>query len=492
MDGFIASLCRVNLLRRVGLATAALGLWAGTAPTAHAQTPPPCLANFTSPLSIPVTGNLTEVIIDDQCAYAYATNATSNEIEVVSLRTGSPQAPIKVGSAPTGLDISPDGKTLYVANSGGNDLSVVDLRTGVVTKTVPVVAGFSNDTPFSLAVAQSGLVLFSTTFAGSGFGGRLMQFDPSSNTVSQRKDFFSGGATTEVTYLRASGNRSAIGIVAGDISSAPVFLYSSAANSFTPEKDLNGFVSYVALDQSGATVMVNPGTYVLNGSLLLQGTIPGGTYGVAADPAGAVGYQVGPSGIDVLDLKRFTKTGNLPLGDTLNAANSFRHGVGELAISRDGAVLAVLTDHGLSLVQTNIIHSIPFASMSAHAQLQLRHGPALDAFELTGHFTPGKSSKGIDPSTARVALQVGSAVEIIPAGSFKRHADDFDFAGTVGGVKLRITIDSYQVRGYRFVVSADNVNLSGSTLPLTVGWVIGADRGSAVLDGGDVLLETAR
>jgi len=318
---------------------------------AHAQAPTPCIATFTSPLSIPVTGTLTELIFDDQCQHVYLTNATNNTVEVFSLQTGTLQAPIQVGSAPTGLDTSPDGRTLYVANSGANNISVVDLTTGVEKMKVPVPAGFSNDTPFSLAVAKNGLVLFSTTFAGSGFGGRVLQLDPSSNTVSQRQDFFVGGTTTEATFLRASGDRSAVGAVAGDISSAPVFRYSSDTNLFSPEKDLNGFVSYIALDQTGSTILVNPGTYVLDASLNLSGTIPGGGFGVAVDPTGAIGYQVGQARIDVLDLKTLTSTDSLEVGDTLQNANGFAHGPGELAISRDGTILAVITDHGFSLVQ---------------------------------------------------------------------------------------------------------------------------------------------
>jgi YVTN family beta-propeller protein len=241
----------------------AVGLLPAIASPAFAQAPPPCLATFTSPLFVPVTGALTELIIDDQCEHVYLTNATNNTVEVFSLQTGTLQAPIQVGSSPTGLDTSPDGKTLYVANSGANNISVVDLNTRVEKLKVPVPAGFSNDTPFSLAVAKNGLVLFSTTFAGSGFGGRMLQLDPTSNTVSDRLDFFFNGSTTEATVLRASGDRSAVGAVAGDISSAPVFRYSADTNVFSPEKDLNGFVSTIALDRTGSTILVNPGTFVL-------------------------------------------------------------------------------------------------------------------------------------------------------------------------------------------------------------------------------------
>jgi hypothetical protein len=336
---------------RVVLRVAVAGfLFLPTSQSAHAASPAPCLASFTSPLAVPVSGTLTEVFIDDLCQHVYLTNSTTNQVEVFSLQTLTLDSPIQVGSLPTGLDASPSGKLLYVANSGGNNFSIVDLAKGVERRKVNVPPGFDNDTPLSIAVARNGLVLFSTTFAGSGFGGRMMQFDPKTNTVSQRTDFFINGTTTEVTYLRASGNRSAVGVVAGDISSGPVFRYSSKANVFSKEKDLNAFVYDVALNRNGSKLIVSTGTYVLDSTLSLLGTIPGGDFGVAVDPTGAIGYRVGPPDIDVLDLITFTETGTLAIGDTVARAGSFRHGVGSMTISRDGGILAVITDHGFSVV----------------------------------------------------------------------------------------------------------------------------------------------
>jgi hypothetical protein len=145
----------------------------------------------------------------------------------------------------------------------------------------------------SVAVSSAGNVFFSTTFAGSGFGGRIMEYDPATATLRQRTDFWFGGTNTEVTYLAASGDRSTIGIVAGNISSGPVFTYSTATDAFTPEYDINGFVAYVAIDRTGSTVLVPPLVFGFkNGALTLNGTLSAGGLGVAVDPDGALGYQV--------------------------------------------------------------------------------------------------------------------------------------------------------------------------------------------------------
>jgi YVTN family beta-propeller protein len=183
-----------------------------------------CRITFASPRFIPISGTPQEVLIDPKCQHVYITNTSVNRVEVVSLQTGRLAAPISVGSAPMGLDITPDGSKLYVATSGANMVSVVDTVKGIEARRIPVPPNsFSNDTPFSIAIANNGLAFLSTTFAGSGFGARMLQLDLATDAVTQRTDFYSGGTTTEVTILRASPEKNWIGIVAGDISSGPVF-----------------------------------------------------------------------------------------------------------------------------------------------------------------------------------------------------------------------------------------------------------------------------
>ncbi len=312
-----------------------------------------CTVSLPSPFLVPVSGSLSEILIDQTCEHVFVTNTSNNQVEVLSLQSGMLEAAIAVGSAPAGLAMTPDGGTLYVANSGDTTISVVDLAMGVEVRQINVPPGFSNDRPFSIAVANNGLALFSTTFAGSGFGGRMMQLDVASDAVSQRTDFWFFGTTTEITYLKPSGDGSTIAIVAGDISSGPVFTYAAGTDSFSPERDLNSFVSYIASDAPGSTFLVNPGTYVLDSDLNLSGTIFGGGFGVALEGSGTIGYRVVASGIDILDPVSFLTIGSLDLGDTVATASPFnRIGVGRMAISADGSLLAVITDHGVSVVQT--------------------------------------------------------------------------------------------------------------------------------------------
>lgn len=313
-----------------------------------------CTAAVPASFNVPLVGQLSDIVFDDACEHVYVSSTSTNHVAVYSLDTLALQTPIQVGSLPAGIDFSPDGATLYVANSGGNNISVVDVSQGTETRKIPVAAGFSNDRPFSIGVASTGIALFTTTFNGSGFGGRMLQYDPATDKVTQRTDFWINGTNTESTFVSASSDRSAIGIVAGDISSGPVFRYDATANTFGKEKDLATFVTFVALDQTGANILVDPGTYVLDATLSLGGTITGSGFGVAVDPSGAVGYRVGVTAVDVLSLAGFSVAGSLDLADTVTSANRFDgFGVGRLAISRDGALLAAITDHGFSIIPTN-------------------------------------------------------------------------------------------------------------------------------------------
>jgi hypothetical protein len=288
---------------------------------------------------------LADVVIDPTSTWAYATSPTRNEIDILNIRTSKAAPPIPVGSLPEGLDLSVDGTTLYVACSGGNTVWVVDIATGV-HHTITIPSGFSNDTPFSIAVANNGKAFLATTFAGSGFGANMWQIDLATEQVTKRTDFYIGGTTTEDTHLRASFDRSRIGIVAGDISSGPVFVYTAATDTFTHEKDLAAFVNYITMDQDGTTVLVDQGTYVLDETPTLLGTIPGGGSGVGIQPNGSTGYRVdGTSSIDVLNIGRFLSVKTIPLTD-------FVSGRGELAVAPNGSIMVVLTSQGMTTQTT--------------------------------------------------------------------------------------------------------------------------------------------
>src|SRR5207253_5724786 len=82
----------------------------------------------------------------------------------------------------------------------------------------------------------------------------------------------------------------------------------------------------------------------------------------------------------------------------------------------------------------------PFAAFSADVQIHQTSG----SFKVKGGFTLGTGGS-IDPLTQGATFQVGGFTATIPAGSFTRKQDGntgdrFEFAGTINGVPLDVTI----------------------------------------------------
>jgi DNA-binding beta-propeller fold protein YncE len=142
-----------------------------------------------SPVYVPVAATtFGDVAIDPGCQYVYLTNTTLNRLEIYSLQTLSFEAPISVGAQPAGLDITPDGSLVYVANSGGNNISVVSLAQRIELRKITVPNDGSNFSPLSIAIANNGRALFSTSNGG---GGSLRELILATDLVSTRADFAS-------------------------------------------------------------------------------------------------------------------------------------------------------------------------------------------------------------------------------------------------------------------------------------------------------------
>jgi YVTN family beta-propeller protein len=298
---------------------------------------------------VPIDGALRDILIDPKDDHIYVTNATHNWIEDFSLLAMALQPPIPVGSAPNGFDITLDGSRLYVANSGGTNISVVDLATRQEIKKIDVKpSGFTNDTPYSLAIAANGKALFSTTFAGSGFGARMMTLDLTTEAVSLKSDFFIAGTTTEATVLKASADGAIVAAIAGDISSAPVFVYRASTDAFSPERDLDTFISTVAVNRDGSVILVD-GSYVLDSSLNLRGTISGRSPGAVFAPSGPVAYRTSGKTVEVLDTAQFVVTATVDIPDTLQQTYNGSN-IGAMVVTSNARRMAIITDHGISLV----------------------------------------------------------------------------------------------------------------------------------------------
>lgn len=304
--------------------------------TALASSPPLGAPSVTV---IPVKAGSLAQMITVGSGLAFATNTDRSQVEVFDLVKRKRLTPILVGSLPLGIDATPDGKRLIVCNSGGANVSIVSLTKRKEIKKIFTPSGTSNDTPFSVAVAANGKALLSTTFSGSGFGATMLEIDLETLKVKEREDF---GSTTEVTRLRASGDRKRIAVIQGDISSGPVYRYNSAKDKFDREHDTAAFLDYVAIDHRGGHIIAGPGTFVFDAELRQMGTIAGNGYGLAISPGGGTAYRMQQDHIEVLDVARFRVRRRISLPEPPNEG-------AQLALTPDGGTLLAATESGLTV-----------------------------------------------------------------------------------------------------------------------------------------------
>ena len=340
----------MSIVSRLGITVATLSLGAAavvaTAP-APVVAPSPCPASV-SPLLVPLAASFGGILVDPGCQYVYLTNTTQNRVEIYSLQTQTLETPIQVGAQPMGLDITPDGTLLYVANSGGNNISVLNLVQRVELRRITIPSVNNQFSPWAIAIANNGKALVSTSNNGSG---GVRELDLATDQIASRADFPSSGITDRL-QVKASQDRGTIAFAAGNISSGPVTLYRASTNTFSGVKRLSAFITDLSLDSTGSTVLVTPGSYVVDASGSMTGTIIGGSGGGggAVDPTRSIGYRAVDSRIDILNLSTFLKVGELSLGHSVSSAG-LSNSIGRMSLSSDGTLLAVITNTGFSIVR---------------------------------------------------------------------------------------------------------------------------------------------
>jgi hypothetical protein len=116
---------------------------------------------------------------------------------------------------------------------------------------------------------------------------------------------------------------------------------------------------------------------------------------------------------------------------------------------------------------------VPFSAFSAKVGTEDDRPPG---FDVKGRFTLGAASRGINPPTEPVTLQVGTFSTTIPAGSFKRKKNgSFQFEGTINGVALEVKIEPLGDNSFRIEADGQRVDLTGLGNPLNVALTIGND-----------------
>jgi YVTN family beta-propeller protein len=297
----------------------------------------------------PIGGEpLGDVVIDDQGAFAYATNRVTDKVEVISMASAAKVASIPVGDTPVGLDLSADGKSLYVANSVGRTISVVDVPTRTVRSTIPIpVRGAQHDDAISIAVANNDIALVSADVEESS-GVSLYRLDLASETLRYY------GAVSGPIVLQADAGRDRIAGAASYGNNG--FVYDAATDTIGEQVPLDWKYDNrtlgVAIDASGKTLLFGGRLVYRNdftpiaSSKLQRFALPA----AALSPDGGTGWALEEGKLSSFDTASGDVTGSIPLVDSIARPDFDHRNNGKVVITRDGSTAVVITAKGLVIV----------------------------------------------------------------------------------------------------------------------------------------------
>jgi YVTN family beta-propeller protein/VCBS repeat-containing protein len=268
-------------------------------------------------------------------------------------------APIAVGSNPTGLAASPDGKYLYVANRGDNSVSVIDASTRHVVTAIRVGTAFTCGNqcgPYGLAITPDGTRLY-VTDSGSHpvlnpdgsvdyntFETTVSVIDTVTNAVIDAIEVVDVlGATDGTAPIAVAMSPDGERVYVGYSGTMPVRVIDTETNTVISQTDGNvGVPRALAVSPDGKHVYVanlSKSIAVIDtGSLSLDavGLLSGGAAAVAISPDGNRLYvssqTVSSSSLTVLN----TADGSTIASVTLGGASIEGQSIQGIAVSPDG------------------------------------------------------------------------------------------------------------------------------------------------------------
>jgi DNA-binding beta-propeller fold protein YncE len=197
-------------------------------------------------------GPVQDAAIDLKRGVVYMSIPQQKRVAVLSLSDMTFGSSIDFRNTPRGIDLTSGGDSLLVAQLEGGDVGVVNLPTKATTY-LPVTGTYGPD---FLRVMNTNKLLLTTTFAGSGFGGTVLEVDLRTGAKRQV------ATVTEITPLAASGNRGRILIYLGDESAVETIVYDAASQSILADRGTVGMNSGAeSVDFSGTRFMMSSTVY---------------------------------------------------------------------------------------------------------------------------------------------------------------------------------------------------------------------------------------
>jgi YVTN family beta-propeller protein len=294
---------------------------------------------------VPLPGQPTAggVVVDAASRYAYASNQATDSVDVVDLSSGTAVDTIAVGTDPGGLDLTPDGATLYVVNAASHDISVVDVATRHELRRITLPAIYH---PTEIAIGAHGFALV------------YLRRDYSEGGVARLRlaDDLVYAATTAYTAgegsLAASADREYIAIGYSGATPGDLIVYEAATDLVrVPGKFLSWGAKRVAASSDG-TLLAGPPYLVdrVTGEVrdLPSSGSPYPCAGAAFAPDDEVVYQSCLGRVTIRATADLADRGSVPR--TGRVDDDYWHDAGVAVATPDGSRVLVVTTGGLALV----------------------------------------------------------------------------------------------------------------------------------------------
>ena len=223
-----------------------------------------------------------------------------------SLASLSYGQPILVGpNRPTSLDLTPSGDSLVVTLPEAKAIGIVDLARGLAVADTIRLTMTAGRRPDVVRVLMSGRVVLALTFDGSGFGGKVMEYNLLTKTQRDRDDVGINQTVTELTRLSRSGHRLRLLLIIDD-SCCPLagFVYNGLSDAWSLQiPTIDRFFPSVSGNFDGSRFLI--ANTMFSGTLgFIQTYLPAGYDNgpTALDADGATGFFSTTDGVMVVRL----------------------------------------------------------------------------------------------------------------------------------------------------------------------------------------------
>ena len=276
-----------------------------------------------------------------------------------NVKTRSFLSAIDLGGSLNGIDLSPDGTTLAVADQTLLSVNLINLKTLKVTRLPLRTTGYDVGL-FDVAWGSDNMV-YATGALQPGWSGwvSMWRVNPTRRTAV----VLSSGGITNYTLLRASSDRTEIGIAEGDISDGrwgAINVKTGLVTFRTGYTDGTAWYNYdIDVTKKGAQFALPTygGLFIYDNDFTKVATI--GEYasdvfnGVAYSPKDGDLYaaQAHSDAILVFNPKTFTVVRTLHTGVTFASNGNWPFLPGTLRFSADGTLLFVWTPNGIGYLK---------------------------------------------------------------------------------------------------------------------------------------------